>query len=153
MPSTPLISQTAVDEALKSPAFRARLAEADRLSSAYRDLLSAEDIGDIKEFYWATRIAWVTLTEGPQIAKRFAARRSNFRESPAWTAYSNLLSEGIISEEQNGIYYTAAEPWESRVFFWVFGLILAAKGTILEGFPRQEPAAREPGLRLVHAAG
>lgn len=109
------------DSYLKCEAFRERLSQADRLAQGL----------DLPK--WPTRIAWVTICEGPLVARRFAQRRCNYRESPAWRAYTALLAAGIIDEARDGYIYTDAPEWdgETGIWRWVVAFIRVAAGEVV----------------------
>lgn len=90
----------AVDTFLKSDSFKQRLREAD----AYAEKSGLDQ--------WATRIAWVGLSEGVSVARRFAQRRSNYAKSRAWECYQRLLFQRVFNEEPEGVFYDPSPEWE-----------------------------------------
>lgn len=136
------------DNVLTSNEFRARLAEAD----AY----AAKHNLDI----WATRVAWIGLVYNTLGAKRFAERRSNYRESKAWACYTRLVETGVFVEHEPGEGITwehGIEPWESDSLRWFTDVVrIAMGGAVPQGFPVNRGRAvsrqtQKPALRLVTA--
>lgn len=119
---------------------------------------------------WATRVAWVGLTQSVRVARRYAQRRTDYRNSPAWIAYERLVNLSIFLEEpevaeylrahephltedevrelaaQHGVYYDPAPEWENGdgPLFWFRTLVRIAAGAYPpESFPRG-PLANYP---------
>lgn len=105
------------DNLLKTPEFKTNLLQADN-HAASNDLP-----------LWPTRIVWVGLIHNVSVAKRFAQRRSNYKDSKAWACYTRLVDTGVFSEEPEGLVYTeGVEPWESDPMLWLDTLIRIADG-------------------------
>lgn len=138
-----------------------RIADKDLTSKVFRTRLSEADDYAAKKGLdvWATRVVWIGLLFNALGAKRFAERRSNYRESKAWACYSRLVEVGVFveNEPQEGISWTSGtEPWESDSLRWFDDLVrIAAGGLVPKGFPvnKGRPVVRQTqtgGLRVVN---
>lgn len=65
---------------------------------------------------WATRVAWITLSEGVFFGKKYA---SKYRQDHICRkSYQNLVNAGVIVEPSDvnpngGVVYAASPEWES----------------------------------------
>lgn len=102
------VTKKHIDSFLKTDAFRNRLPEADEYAAA----------NNLDK--WSTRILWICLSEGVDVGRRFAMRRSDYRNSVAWNRYSRLLKDKWISESPPGFPYDpeANPEWEENPLVW-----------------------------------
>lgn len=97
-----------IDAFLKTEGFQKRLPEADRYAAA----------NNLDK--WSTRILWICLSEGVAVGRRFAMRRSGYRNSMAWDRYNRLLKGKRVSENPPGFLYDpdANPEWEENPLMW-----------------------------------
>jgi len=120
------MNQPEIDSYLRCEKFKERLAQADRI---------AHGLGGDR---WAARIGWVLVTEGSLVAKRFAQRRSKYKESRAWACYCRLVDAGVAADGQQGFYDDPDDPAWANPMKWLLGILSIAAGEgIPEGFPRK----------------
>ena len=117
-----------LDLFLKSPHFKLRITEADSY---------AQEVGRNP---WAVRVAWVSLTEGPLVARRYLKKRRAYQDTAPYQMYCRLIDEGIFSEDPQGVYYESDPKWEddAGTMAWFNTIILIAEGMkVPEDFPRR----------------
>lgn len=60
---------------------------------------------------WGARVAWFVISEGVTTARALCARYN--KQSPAYRAYQNLVTSGLVVEGVGGgILYTPHPEWE-----------------------------------------
>ena len=90
---------------------------------------------------WASRIAWISLSEGIPMARKYATKYGT--NHVVRKSYQNLVTAGVLIEPceeypDGGVFYDNSDEWDSDegTARWMSTLVdIAAGATMPENFP------------------